>query len=158
MIGAGVFAVFGPVPHRAEVAIALVVCAVVLSTDLRGAIGFSSSGVLVYYLVANLSALTQDRADRRYPHAFRCSARWAASPWRSRCPGRPWSTDSRSSRSARSTASSDRNNVSRTARPFTLRREHPVNIGAWQRYPAPVRLPSMVDAPTRTTGNTGRVS
>jgi APA family basic amino acid/polyamine antiporter len=51
------------VPHRAEVALAAVVCALVLVVDLRGAIGFSSFGVLVYYLVANLSALRDP--DRR---------------------------------------------------------------------------------------------
>jgi basic amino acid/polyamine antiporter, APA family len=55
------------VPHHAEVAVAIVVCALVLVTDLRAAIGFSSFGVLLYYLVANLSAWTQDGADRRYP-------------------------------------------------------------------------------------------
>ena len=55
------------VPHRAELAIGAVVVVLVLVTDLRGAIGFSSFGVLLYYLVANLSALTQDRAHRRYP-------------------------------------------------------------------------------------------
>ncbi len=55
------------VPHHAEVAVAIVVCALVLVTDLRSAIGFSSFGVLLYYLVANVSAWTQDGADRRYP-------------------------------------------------------------------------------------------
>ncbi|NUT32304.1 MAG: APC family permease, partial [Hamadaea sp.] len=55
------------VPHRAEVALAAVVCALVLAVDLRGAIGFSSFGVLVYYLIANLSAWTQTGDDRRYP-------------------------------------------------------------------------------------------
>lgn len=34
------------------------VLAVVLMADLRGALGFSSFGVLLYYAVANLSALT----------------------------------------------------------------------------------------------------
>jgi len=55
------------VPHHAEVALAAVVCLLVLTVDLRQAIGFSSFGVLLYYLVANLSALTQDRAHRRFP-------------------------------------------------------------------------------------------
>lgn len=40
----------------------------VLTIDLRGAIGFSSFGVLLYYLVANLSALRQQQ--RRYPRAL----------------------------------------------------------------------------------------
>ena len=55
------------VPHRAEVAIAAVVVALVLTVDLRGAIGFSSFGVLTYYLVANLAAWTQPAAQRRFP-------------------------------------------------------------------------------------------
>jgi APA family basic amino acid/polyamine antiporter len=58
------------VPHRAEIAVGAVVCALVVLTDLRGVIGFSSFGVLVYYLVANLSALTQRGGDRRYPHVL----------------------------------------------------------------------------------------
>lgn len=58
------------VPHRAETVLAVVVCAVVAVADLRGAIGFSSFGVLLYYLVANLAAFTQPAADRRYPKAL----------------------------------------------------------------------------------------
>ncbi len=58
------------VPHHAEVALAVVVCALVLFVDLRGAIGFSSFGVLLYYLIANLSAYTQDRDHRRFPRAL----------------------------------------------------------------------------------------
>lgn len=58
------------VPHRAEVALGVVVVVLVLTVDLRGAIGFSSFGVLLYYLVANLAALTQDRAHRRFPRAL----------------------------------------------------------------------------------------
>jgi APA family basic amino acid/polyamine antiporter len=49
------------VPHRAELAVGVVVIAVVLLADVRGAIGFSSVAVLVYYAVANASALTLDR-------------------------------------------------------------------------------------------------
>ena len=55
------------VPHVAEVAIAAVVCVLVLVSDLRAAIGFSSFGVLTYYAVANASALTQQPPHRRYP-------------------------------------------------------------------------------------------
>ncbi len=55
------------VPHRAELALGAVICVVIAFADLRGAIGFSSFGVLVYYLVANLSAFTQPGPDRRYP-------------------------------------------------------------------------------------------
>lgn len=58
------------VPHRAEVVLALVICGVIVVADLRGAIGFSSFGVLVYYLVANVAAFTQPSADRRYPKAL----------------------------------------------------------------------------------------
>jgi APA family basic amino acid/polyamine antiporter len=55
------------VPHRAELAIGLLVALIVLTADLRGAIGFSSFGVLLYYALANASAFTQDGAHRRYP-------------------------------------------------------------------------------------------
>ena len=55
------------VPHRAETALAVVVCLVIAVADLRGAIGFSSFGVLLYYLVANVAAYTQPKEDRRYP-------------------------------------------------------------------------------------------
>ncbi|GAB2962220.1 APC family permease [Amycolatopsis acidiphila] len=55
------------VPHHAEWALAVVVSVLVLSVDLRGVIGFSSFGVLVYYAIANLSALTQDAQHRRWP-------------------------------------------------------------------------------------------
>ncbi|MDQ3432439.1 MAG: amino acid permease, partial [Actinomycetota bacterium] len=58
------------VPHHAEVTLAVAVCLLVLTLDLRGAIGFSSFGVLVYYLVANLSALRQRVPDRRFPRAL----------------------------------------------------------------------------------------
>lgn len=46
------------VPHRAELAVAAVVIAVVAVGDVRGAIGFSSCTVLVYYAITNASALT----------------------------------------------------------------------------------------------------
>jgi APA family basic amino acid/polyamine antiporter len=36
----------------------------------RGAIGFSSFGVLVYYAVANLSALRQPAGQRRWPRGL----------------------------------------------------------------------------------------
>jgi APA family basic amino acid/polyamine antiporter len=54
------------VPHHAEVALAVAVTALVLTLDLRGAIGFSSFGVLLYYLIANTAAFTQDREHRRF--------------------------------------------------------------------------------------------
>lgn len=46
------------VPHRAEIAVGIVVAIVAASADVRGAIGFSSFGVLVYYAIANASAWT----------------------------------------------------------------------------------------------------
>ncbi|WP_024819998.1 APC family permease [Arthrobacter sp. 31Y] len=55
------------VPHRAEIALAAVICVIIAVADLRGAIGFSSFGVLLYYLVANVAAYTQPAEDRRYP-------------------------------------------------------------------------------------------
>jgi basic amino acid/polyamine antiporter, APA family len=58
------------VPDRAELAVGAVIGVLVLTTDLRGAIGFSSFGVLVYYAVANASAYTQPEEDRRWPRAL----------------------------------------------------------------------------------------
>lgn len=55
------------VPHHAEIALAVVVSILVLTVDLRGAIGFSSFGVLLYYFIANVSAFTQAKEQRRYP-------------------------------------------------------------------------------------------
>ena len=56
------------VPARAEIAIAAVVILVVSLGDIRGAIGFSSATVLVYYAIANASALTLGRdPDRKIP-------------------------------------------------------------------------------------------
>jgi APA family basic amino acid/polyamine antiporter len=55
------------VPNHAELAVGAVVAILVLTTDLRGAIGFSSFGVLTYYAVANASAFTQDPEHRRWP-------------------------------------------------------------------------------------------
>ena len=58
------------VPARAELAVGAVVCVLVLTTDLRGAIGFSSFGVLTYYAIANASAYTQPRGRRRWPRVL----------------------------------------------------------------------------------------
>ncbi len=55
------------VPHRAELAVGTVVALSAATTDLRGAIGFSSFGVLVYYAIAHAAALTLDRAQGRPP-------------------------------------------------------------------------------------------
>jgi APA family basic amino acid/polyamine antiporter len=45
-------------PYRAEVAVGAVVAVLAATLDLRGAIGFSSFAVLVYYAIANASAFT----------------------------------------------------------------------------------------------------
>ncbi|MET0829520.1 MAG: APC family permease [Microbacterium sp.] len=58
------------VPHRAEIAIGAIVIVTVALVDLRGAIGFSSFGVLIYYFIANAAALRQGAAARRYPRAL----------------------------------------------------------------------------------------
>ena len=58
------------IPDRAELLVGAVVLVLVLSTDLRGAIGFSSFGVLVYYAVANTAALRQPAGQRRWPRAL----------------------------------------------------------------------------------------
>ena len=46
------------VPHHAEIALGVIVCILVATVDLRGVIGFSSFGVLIYYAIANAAAYT----------------------------------------------------------------------------------------------------
>ncbi|WP_447912346.1 APC family permease [Microbacterium phyllosphaerae] len=58
------------VPRRAEIMIAVIVVVIVLVADLRDAIGFSSFGVLLYYLIANAAAFRQQASARRYPRAL----------------------------------------------------------------------------------------
>ena len=59
------------VPRTAVLVVgALVIVLGVGRLDLRSAIGFSSFGVLRYYLVANLAALRQRGENRRYPRAL----------------------------------------------------------------------------------------
>jgi APA family basic amino acid/polyamine antiporter len=55
------------VPHRAELAVGAVVVLLTATTDVRGAIGFSSFAVLVYYAIANASAWTLTAAEARPP-------------------------------------------------------------------------------------------
>jgi APA family basic amino acid/polyamine antiporter len=75
------------VPHRAEIAVGAVVTLLVLTVDVRGAIGFSSFGVLLYYLAANLAAYTQPAHHRRFPKALQilgaagCLLLVATLPW-----------------------------------------------------------------------------
>ncbi|NQX05600.1 amino acid permease [Rathayibacter sp. VKM Ac-2856] len=58
------------VPRRAEITVGAIIVVLVLVADLRSAIGFSSFGVLLYYLVANVAALTQEARHRRYPRVL----------------------------------------------------------------------------------------
>jgi len=58
------------VPGHAEIAVAAAVSVLVLTTDLRGAIGFSSFGVLTYYAIANAAAYTQPAERRRWPRVL----------------------------------------------------------------------------------------
>ena len=48
-------------PHRAELVVGAVVAVIAAVADIRGAIGFSSFAVLVYYAIANASAVTLGR-------------------------------------------------------------------------------------------------
>ncbi|CDQ42631.1 APC family permease [Mycolicibacterium neoaurum] len=54
-------------PHRAEIAVGVVVAVLAAVVDLRGAIGFSSFAVLVYYAIANASAWTLQPSRRVIP-------------------------------------------------------------------------------------------
>lgn len=77
------------VPHRAEIVLGVVVCVLVLLLDLRGAIGFSSFGVLVYYAIANAAAFTLPKDQRRIPRwltvlgLIGCLVLAATLPWTS---------------------------------------------------------------------------
>ncbi|GHD03831.1 putative transporter [Streptomyces violarus] len=55
------------VPYRAELLVGAVVVILAATADVRGAIGFSSFGVLVYYAVANASAWTLTPDENRPP-------------------------------------------------------------------------------------------
>ncbi|MEU9048188.1 MULTISPECIES: APC family permease [unclassified Kitasatospora] len=55
------------VPHRAELAVGAIVAVLAAVADVRGAIGFSSFGVLAYYAVANASAWTLTPTEGRPP-------------------------------------------------------------------------------------------
>lgn len=57
-------------PFVAELAIAVVVIAVLLATDVLTVVGFSSFGVLLYYAVTNLSALTLSSRPWYAPRAL----------------------------------------------------------------------------------------
>nr|WP_275941224.1 APC family permease [Planosporangium flavigriseum] len=73
------------VPHRAQLLIGAVVVALVALADVRGAIGFSSVTVLVYYAIANASALTLPGRGRVVPAVglVGCVVLAASLPWHS---------------------------------------------------------------------------
>ncbi|MEU4090893.1 amino acid permease [Streptomyces sp. NPDC026673] len=74
------------VPHHAELAVGAVVALLAATADLRGAIGFSSFGVLAYYAVANASAWTLGPGVRRAVPALGllgCLVLAFALPWTS---------------------------------------------------------------------------
>lgn len=77
------------VPYRAELVVGAIVVVLVAVADLRGAIGFSSFGVLLYYLVANIAAFRQRPDVRRYPRALQvvggigCIVLAVTLPWQS---------------------------------------------------------------------------
>lgn len=58
------------VPHRIEITLGVILTGILLVADLRGAIGFSSFAVLLYYLVTNLAALRQRPEHRRHPKGW----------------------------------------------------------------------------------------
>lgn len=76
------------VPHVAEITLGVVVALLVLAVDLRGVIGFSSFGVLLYYFVANLAAFKQAEG-RMFPRWLQvaglvlCLVLVATLPWQS---------------------------------------------------------------------------
>lgn len=58
------------VPHVAEVVQAVIVIGLVLTVDLRGAIGLSGVAVLTYYAITNAAALTLPPEQRRWPRGL----------------------------------------------------------------------------------------
>ena len=58
------------VPDVAEIAVGAIVFVVVLTSDLRNAIGFSSFCVLGYYAITNAAALRLLPQERRWPRVF----------------------------------------------------------------------------------------
>jgi APA family basic amino acid/polyamine antiporter len=57
------------VPHRAEIAVGILVTLIVAFADIRTSIGFSSFAVLTYYAIANAAAL-------KLPHQHRLWPKW----------------------------------------------------------------------------------
>ncbi len=77
------------VPRHAVIAVGAAVVLLVGLVDLRGAIGFSSFGVLAYYAVANAAALRLRREENPPPRAIPllglvgCAVLAVTLPWRS---------------------------------------------------------------------------
>jgi APA family basic amino acid/polyamine antiporter len=75
------------VPHHAEITLGAIVCVLTATVDLRGVIGFSSFGVLIYYAIANAAAYTQPPEQRRWPRLLNvvgvvgCLLLVATLPW-----------------------------------------------------------------------------
>ncbi len=91
------------VPAHAQIAVATAVIVLLAVADLRGAIGFSSFGVLLYYFIANIAAFTRSGGSAATRNPYKSSAHSGASPWSRRCPRRL----SRSASASCSSASSD---------------------------------------------------
>lgn len=71
------------VPRYAEITVGAVVALLAATVDLRGAIGFSSFGVLVYYAIANASAFTLGRRVVPVIGLTGCLALAVTLPWTS---------------------------------------------------------------------------
>ena len=69
------------VPDHAEIALAVAIGLLVLTTDLRGAIGFSSFGVLIYYADRQRGGLHPGGCQRRWPRFLNQPGCWAACCW-----------------------------------------------------------------------------
>jgi APA family basic amino acid/polyamine antiporter len=81
------------VPYHAEIALGAVVCVLVATVDLRGMIGFSSFGVLIYYAIANAAAYTLPASDGKRRRVLNvcgltgCLLLVATLPWQSAVAG-----------------------------------------------------------------------
>lgn len=58
------------VPYRAELLVGMIIASIVGFADLRGAIGFSSFAILIYYAIANLAALKLTKEERLWPRVI----------------------------------------------------------------------------------------
>ncbi|MCB0391962.1 MAG: amino acid permease [Bdellovibrionales bacterium] len=58
------------IPYKAEIMIGTTISLLVLFTDLRSAIGFSSFAILIYYSIANLAAIRLNKEHLLFPRTF----------------------------------------------------------------------------------------